>query len=133
MISEPDESSTKTADRSVLATCHCGAVTVSLADAPSEVTDCNCSLCRKSGVLWAYYSAGGVTIAPDSGPTDTYAWNGRHVDFHRCRHCGCVTHWVPRDLTRERRGINARLLPPDILSVAKIRHLNGAETGKYID
>jgi hypothetical protein len=137
MISEPKESSTNAADRRVLATCHCGDITVSLASAPSEVTDCNCSLCRKSGVLWAYYAAGGVTIAPDSGPTDTYAWNGRHVDFHRCCNCGRVTHWGPRDLTRdltrERRGINARLLQGDVLSNAKVRQLNGASTGKYVD
>ncbi len=115
------------------ATCHCSAVTIVLAKAPTEVTECNCSLCRRYGVIWAYYPAGEIAVNPDPAPTDTYAWNGRHVDFHRCDQCGCVTHWMPRDLTRDRRGINARLLPPDVLAAAKVRHLDGADTGKYLD
>ena len=118
---------------SVPATCHCGAVTVTLAQAPTEVTDCNCSLCRRYGVLWAYYPASQVSVSPDPPPTGTYAWNGRHVDFHHCRTCGCVTHWTPRDPGRDRRGINARLLPPEVLAKARVRRLDGADTGKYID
>lgn len=114
------------------ATCHCGAVTITLAALPSEVTDCNCSLCRRYGALWAYYPAGQVAVSADPA-TDSYAWNGRHIDFHRCRRCGCVTHWQPRDAGRDRRGVNARLLPPDILAAAHLRHLDGAATGKYLD
>ncbi len=117
----------------IVATCHCGVVTVTLAAAPTEVTLCNCSLCHRYGVIWAYYSADEVQVSPDPSPTDTYAWNGRNVDFHRCSTCGCVTHWVPRDAKRKRRGINARLLPPDVLGEARLRHRDGAGTGKYLD
>lgn len=117
----------------IVATCHCGAVTITLAAPPSEIVNCNCSLCRSYGVLWAYYPAGEVVMPPDSGPTDRYAWNGRHVDFLRCRLCGCVTHWVPWDSTRDRRGINARLLPVDVLLAARVRHRDGAGTGQYLD
>ncbi|WP_460971001.1 GFA family protein [Novilysobacter erysipheiresistens] len=116
-----------------IASCHCGAVQIAVSDYPSEVTDCNCSLCHKSGVLWSYYSADAILSLPEPNLTDTYAWNGHHVDFHRCRTCGCVTHWIPRDLTRERRGINARLFPPSALAAARIRHRDGANTGKYLD
>lgn len=115
------------------ATCHCGAVTVSLAKRPTEVTECNCSLCRSYGVIWAYYPADDVTISPDPPSTDTYAWNGRHVDFHRCRECGCVTHWTPRGKQRDKRGVNARLLPPEVLAAAKVRYRDGADTGEYLD
>lgn len=119
-------------DKHPNATCHCGAVTISLTAYPLEITDCNCSLCRKYGVLWAYYAVADVSISPDA-KTDTYAWNGRNVDFHRCRSCGCVTLWEPRDDSRDRRGINARLLPPDQLRRSRVRHLDGADTGKYLD
>jgi hypothetical protein len=115
------------------ATCHCGAVTVSIAKAPTEVTECNCSLCRSYGVIWYYCDASEITIAPDPSPTQTYVWNGRNVDFHRCRTCGCVTHWLPRDPNRSDRGVNARLLPPDVLNAAKVRHRDGAGAGKYLD
>jgi hypothetical protein len=107
------------------ATCHCGAVSITLARAPDEVTHCNCSLCRSYGAIWAYYPSDDVTV-PDGAVTDTYAWNGRHVDFHRCANCGCVTHWVPRDAARDKRGINANLLPVEVTKAARVRYLDGA-------
>jgi hypothetical protein len=116
-----------------LAKCHCGAVSISLAAYPTEITECNCSLCRSYGVLWAYYSVRDILSMPDPALTDRYAWNGRHVDFHRCRNCGCVTHWVPRNSKRERRGINARLLPASALDAARLRRRDGANTGEYLD
>lgn len=124
---------TKPDPEEMLAACHCGAVTVSLAAWPTEVTDCNCSLCRSYGVRWAYVSAGDITTLPDLALTETYAWNGRHVDFHRCRNCGCITHWLPRDPGRDRRGVNVRLLPPAVLAAARVRHRDGAGTGEYLD
>ena len=116
-----------------VATCHCGAITIAVAAYPTEITDCNCSLCRSYGVLWAYYPAGDILSLPQASLTDSYAWNGRYVDFHRCRNCGCITHWMPRDAARDRRGINARLFPPDVLAAVRMRHRDGANTGKYLD
>ena len=115
------------------AACHCGAVSIGFVEPPREVTECNCSLCRSYGVLWAYVDVGELEIPSDPALTDTYAWNGRNVDFHRCRNCGCVTHWIPRDLARTRRGVNARLLPPEILARARVRHRDGAGSGEYLD
>ncbi|ASR44499.1 hypothetical protein BEN78_15145 [Xanthomonas citri pv. mangiferaeindicae] len=117
----------------VRASCHCGAVVMHVNHAPVEVIDCNCSLCRRYGVLWVYYEAADITGLPVDGGTDTYAWNGRHVDFHRCRTCGCVTHWAPRASSRTRHGINARLLAPEILAQLRVRHKDGAGSGKYLD
>ncbi len=116
-----------------VATCHCRAVRIALKTAPSEVTDCNCSLCRRYGVLWAYVDSADADLGGLDGKTDTYVWNGRHVDFHHCRTCGCVTHWSPRDPVRNRLAVNARLLDPDILAAARVRYLDGANTGQYLD
>lgn len=116
-----------------VASCHCGAVEIAFAAAPTEVTECNCSLCRRWGVPWVYGDADEFVVSAADDAADTYAWNGRHVDFHRCATCGCVTHWVPRDGGRSDRGVNARLLPPDILAAARVRHKDGADTGKYLD
>ena len=117
----------------IAATCHCGAVRIVLASAPTVVVECNCSLCRRYGVLWVYYDAADLSGLPEPGATDSYAWNGKHVDFHRCRHCGCVTHWAPRSSGRQTRGINARLLPRAVVSAARLRHKDGAGSGKYLD
>ncbi|MEI6439158.1 MAG: GFA family protein [Alphaproteobacteria bacterium] len=109
---------------SVEASCHCGSVRMALAVAPETVTDCNCSICRRYGVLWAYYEPGSVDFLAPTGPTDTYEWGDRMLTFHRCRTCGCITHWADRDPSYDRMGVNARLLPLDVLSAAQVLHLD---------
>ena len=49
-------------------TCHCGAVAIQISRAPESVTDCNCSICRRYGTLWAYYDRKDVKIT--SRPDD---------------------------------------------------------------
>ena len=34
--------------------CHCGAIIVTITDDPVEVSECNCSICRRIGALCAY-------------------------------------------------------------------------------
>jgi hypothetical protein len=116
----------------VEASCHCGAVRLEIDAAPTEVTDCNCSICRRYGVLWAYYSPSQVHRTESSGPTDIYVWGDRSLEFHRCAACGCVTHWAPVDGTRDRMGVNARLMPPDVLAHVRVRRLDGADSWRYI-
>ena len=120
-------------DSATILSCHCGAVQMALGHPPAEVTECNCSLCRRYGVLWAYYAETEITVLTEPLLTDTYAGNSRHVDFHRCRTCGCLTHWSPRYATRTTHGLNARLLPPETLAAARLRHKDGAGSGKYLD
>ena len=111
--------------------CHCGAVRLKINRAPREVTDCNCTLCRRYGVLWAYYSPKDVEVTKDA--TDVYMRGQKTIQFHRCRHCGCVTHWTAVDKTRDRMGVNARLMEPEVLARARVRHLDGADSWKYLD
>jgi len=112
--------------------CHCGAVGFAIETAPTEVTQCNCSICRRYGVLWAYYPLAAVRRAED-GPTDTYEWDDRSIAFHRCRACGCVTHWSSNDPGRDKIGINARLMEPQVLAAARVRRLDGAVSEQYVD
>jgi hypothetical protein len=40
------------------------------------------------------------------------------LEFHRCRACGCVTHWTAIDKTMTKMGINGRLF--DEADVAQV-------------
>ena len=93
----------------VRASCDCGAVTLEIAAAPVEVAECNCGICRRLGVLWVYYEPDQVRL---SGGTDIYMRNRRRLEFHRCKVCGCTTHWAIADksVPAERMGVNARLM-----------------------
>lgn len=116
----------------VRASCHCGAVELEIAQPPKEITECNCSICRRYGVLWAYYSPTQVKFAtPDT--TDTYMWDDRTIRFHRCRTCGCVSHWSAVDPSVDRMGVNARLMDPEWIARARLRRLDGAMTETYLD
>jgi hypothetical protein len=113
--------------------CHCGTVKLEILSAPQEVTDCNCSICRRYGVLWAYYAPAHVRIIAAEGATEAYLWGERSIEFHHCRNCGCVTHWVPVDKQVDRMGVNASLMTPEVLAAARPRRLDGADTWKYLD
>jgi hypothetical protein len=114
----------------VEASCHCGAVKVEVDRAPTELTSCNCSLCRRLGTLWSYYAPAQVRVV---GSTAAYCWGDKTIDIHHCVTCGCTTHWAPVDPTSERMGINARLMAPSIVATARIRRLDGADTWQFLD
>ena len=115
------------------ASCHCGAVCITCADAPNEVTDCNCTLCRRYGALWAYYSPSKVRVYPADGATDVYMRGQREKEFHRCKTCGGVTHWRAIDRSLDRMGVNARLMDPGVVKAARLRFLDGAVTETYLE
>lgn len=66
------------------------------------------------GALWAYYPKGQVRFLSEPGATTIYLRGARKLESHRCRMCGLTTHWVNRDSTLLRMGVNARLLPRNV-------------------
>ena len=117
----------------VQGSCHCGAVTLEIPRAPTELTSCNCSICRRLGTLWTYFSPTEVRI---TGATDTYCWGDKCLVLHRCTTCGCTTHWTPIEGRADpnRMGINARLLAPEVFGAARVRRIDGAsDSWRYLD
>ncbi len=98
--------------------CHCGTVRISVPSAPTEVTQCHCSICRRYGGLWAYYPVAQVTL---TGPTATYSWGRKHIAYHRCQVCGCVMAWRAFHEGYPESGVNARML--DGLHLAQVTHI----------
>jgi hypothetical protein len=115
--------------------CHCGAVTIEAPKKPRTLTDCNCSLCRRYGVLWAYYIADTVEVSSTLPQAfDSYSWGGKLIGFHRCRGCGCVTHYTRVNPTKPRpyMAINARMLDLAILEETPLRKLDGARKWRTV-
>lgn len=106
--------------------CHCGAVKLGIQTAPEEVNECNCSICRRYGALWAYYAPAQVQIIAAKGAMDCYCWGDKSIGFHRCLDCGCVTHWAAFDPHVPHMGVNARLMAPEVLAAARLHHSDGA-------
>jgi hypothetical protein len=112
------------------ATCHCGAVRIEVATVPETVTACNCSICRRLGWHLAYYPPAAVQV---HGETDTYTWGDRMIAFHRCKICGCGTHWTPVKPELDRMGVNVRLMPPEVQARMRVRRFDGADTWTWLD
>jgi hypothetical protein len=116
------------------ASCHCGHVKMEIARAPRRVTSCNCSICRRTGALLAYYKPSQVRFTGKKTPAaKIYKWGDKMLEFHHCPKCFCFTHWSAVDKTYDRMGVNARLMPPEILAKARVRHFDGAKTWKFLD
>ncbi len=100
------------------------------------MTSCNCSLCRRYGALWAYYSARAVRIEAPKGGLSSYSWRRRVRAYFRCSKCGCITHYkYRRKWGQGTLGINAANFQPDVLERVRIRKLDGARTWtwKYVE
>jgi hypothetical protein len=54
--------------------CHCGAVSLEIDRKPRSLTDCNCSICRRYGALWAYYTRKSVRVSCAPGSMSIHAW-----------------------------------------------------------
>lgn len=118
----------------IVASCHCGAVRVTVPRRPRVLTDCNCSICRRYGVLWAYYKPAQVRSRAARGATESYAWGRENIRFVRCSSCGCVTHYERPGASPERRiAVNARCFDPSVIEGVRVRRLDGADTWKYLD
>lgn len=108
--------------------CLCGAVHFTFEGVPDGATACNCTACRRYGVLWAYdYENQGIKV---SGSTRPYT-RGKALEFHFCPTCGCVVFWrAQRDDAEGRRriAVNLRLAEPDAVARIPIDHFDGFDT-----
>ena len=108
--------------------CLCGAVRWQFQGEPDGATACNCTACRRYGVLWAYdYEDECIKV---SGKTHSYA-RGTSLEFHFCPTCGCIAFWRARQKNpegRRRIAVNLRLADPEAVARLPIDHFDGLNT-----
>lgn len=77
--------------------CHCGAVKFEV-DAPAVIkaTECNCSICKKSGFLHLFVARDNFRLLQGEDSITTYTFNTGVAKHHFCRHCGVKSFYVPR-------------------------------------
>ena len=103
--------------------CHCGAVTIRLADAPGHMNDCNCTLCTKVGALWGYFAGAEIAIEGETRSYTRADVERPTARIHFCGRCGATTHWLPaeRDAS-DRAGVNMWLFEPGELTGIEVRY-----------
>lgn len=113
--------------------CLCGAVRLGAARRPRSVTQCNCSICRRYGTLWAYYLRRDISIKAPRGGLATWAEKRGRRRFVRCATCGCITTWELERGPSGRLGINARLFDHAAIANVPVTVLDGDKTWRVLE
>jgi len=110
--------------------CHCGAVKFNVM-APSQlkITDCNCSICEKTGFLHLIVPADRFEIVSGNENLTTYSFNTKTAKHFFCKTCGIKSFYVPRSHP-DGYSVNARCLEPETIESMQIEKANGKEWEK---
>ncbi|MFQ5754992.1 MAG: GFA family protein [Acidiferrobacterales bacterium] len=110
--------------------CHCGRVRFEVV-APDEieVSECNCSICSKSGYLGLIVPRSRFRLFKGSECLTTYKFNTGTARHLFCRYCGIKSFYVPRSHP-EGYNVNARCLDPGTVNKMTIRPSDGREWEK---
>ena len=97
--------------------------------------DCNCTICRRYGALWAYLRGEApveLILRPDPAATETYRWSTEMLAFHRCKVCGCVTHMEAVAIDPpEIYGVNARMMVGLDPATVQLRQVDNGHSGHF--
>ncbi|MBP1848921.1 GFA family protein [Rhizobium halophytocola] len=114
--------------------CHCGAARWRFRGRISSATICNCTVCRRYGVLWAYGHEG-EDITVEAGPDilKPYSCGDGTLSFNTCRHCGNLVSWLGLKVQadgRRRIAVNLRLAEPDDVADIPLIRFDGLHSFK---
>ncbi|PZV17570.1 MAG: aldehyde-activating protein [Leptolyngbya sp.] len=106
--------------------CHCGAVRFQVRANPkqAEVSDCNCSICRKKGFLHLIVPLEQFTLLQGEDTLATYTFNTGIAKHLFCRICGIHAFYRPRSHPHKM-DVNLRCLDENILSQFRITPFDG--------
>lgn len=108
--------------------CHCGAVTWRFSGVIPDATICNCTACRRYGVLWAYGYDGHEIRVDDPQESLTPYAPGRALSFNFCWRCGNLVSWTgrhPEPDGRRRIAVNLRLAKPETVAHVPLLRFDG--------
>lgn len=71
--------------------CHCGNVKFTIDLAIDGLLRCNCSICTKTGALWAFAPKADVNLLTDESAFGNYQFGAKRLTHHFCKTCGVET------------------------------------------
>jgi hypothetical protein len=110
--------------------CHCGRVRFEVtAPATLEVSDCNCSICARTGYLHLIVPKSRFKLLSGSDALVTYQFNTGTAKHLFCSTCGIKSFYVPRSHP-DGHSVNARCIDSDTVREMNITKINGREWEK---
>lgn len=107
--------------------CHCGSVRFEFtAREDILVSECNCSICSKSGYLGLPVPRSRFTLVRGQDCLTTYTFNTQVAQHLFCRHCGIKSFYIPRSHPHGV-NVNVRCLDPGTVKNMTVRPFNGRD------
>lgn len=105
--------------------CHCGRIRFQV-DAPAaiEATECNCSICRKSGFVHMFVSVDAFRLLRGEDDLIRYTFNTGIAKHLFCRHCGIKSFYIPRSHP-DGVSVNVNCLDPESIESIEITPFDG--------
>ena len=111
--------------------CHCGRVRFEVvAPARIDVTDCDCSICSKSGYLHLIVPKSRFKLVSGEDTLTTYQFNTKTAKHLFCSVCGIKAFYVPRS-NPEGFSVNVRCLDEGTVTGMTLRKIDGRNWEKH--
>jgi hypothetical protein len=104
--------------------CHCGAVRFRVRATLDDVSECNCSMCTKKGILHLIVPPEQFELLQGKDALTTYRFNTGVAEHTFCGRCGIHPFYVPRS-DPDKIDVNARCLDGVDPATLKLRHFDG--------
>jgi hypothetical protein len=110
--------------QSINVSCHCGYIRLEITAEFSEVVECNCSICVRTGFLHWYVAPEAIQLKTPNRLLNTYFWRSVSGGQHFCPTCGIA---VVRTSTQYPPpvSINARCVEGIDLTSIRVRQFDG--------
>ena len=107
--------------------CHCGRIAFEAEGEFDKAVECNCSICRRKGVLLAFVPRSQFELVTPGENLSTYRFNKHVIDHHFCATCGVspFSEATAPDGT-EMAAINVRCVPEIDLTRLTVTQYDGA-------
>lgn len=89
--------------------CHCGKVRIRAQLDITRMSECNCSICRKKGIIHLVVPRDRFTLLQGADAITTYTFGSGVAQHTFCRHCGIHSFYTPRS-EPDKISVNARCL-----------------------
>ena len=111
--------------------CHCGRVRFEVrASQIINVSQCNCSICSKSGHLGMIVPRDRFTLLSGKEFLAEYTFDNGVAKHLFCKHCGIKSFYIPRSHP-DGVSINARCLDPGTVEDMSIKQFDGKNWERY--
>lgn len=112
--------------------CHCGAIQYEVkAPADIEATECNCSICSKSGYLHLIVPKSDFKLISGEDNLETYTFDTHEAKHIFCKTCGIKSFYIPRSHP-DGISVNVRCIDEKNIKSISINYFDGKNWEKNI-